>query len=71
MKNWKQKLGSRKFWSAIAGVAVSLCAIFGIGDMTTGQITGVISATGVLVAYILTEGYIDGKTADKNNEKTE
>ncbi len=57
--NWKQKLGSRKLWSAIVGVAVALCAIFGADEMTTGQITGVISAAGVLIAYIFAEGYVD------------
>ncbi len=69
MIDWKKKLASRKFWSALIGVAVSLCAIFGVGDMTTGQISGVISAAGVLVAYILTEGYLDAKNADKENKE--
>ena len=55
----KQKLSSRKFWSAIVGVAVSLAAMFGLDDMTTGQITGLISAVGVLVAYIFAEGMVD------------
>lgn len=68
MQSWKQKLASRKLWSAIVGVAVSLCAIFGIGDMTTGQISGLISAVGVLIAYIFAEGYVDGKNAEKTEE---
>ena len=55
----KQKLSSRKFWSAIIGVAVSLMAMFGIDDMTAGQITGLISAVGVLTAYIFAEGMVD------------
>ena len=55
----KQKLASRKLWSAIAGVVVSLGAMFGIDDMTVGQITALISAIGVLVAYIFAEGMID------------
>ena len=55
----KQKFSSRKFWSAIVGVAVSLAAMFGLDDMTTGQITGLISAVGVLVAYIFAEGLVD------------
>ena len=59
----KQKLSSRKLWSAIAGVAVSLAAMFGLDEMTTGQITGLISAIGVLVAYIFAEGMVD---ASKN-----
>ena len=55
----KKKLSSRKLWSAIVGVAVSLTAMFGIDDMTTGQITSLISAIGVLVAYIFAEGMVD------------
>ena len=55
----KQKLASRKLWSAIAGVAVSLGAMFGIDEMTVGQITALISAIGVLMAYIFAEGMID------------
>ena len=58
-ENIKQKLSSRKFWSALIGVAVSLMAMFGIDDMTAGQITSLISAVGVLVAYILAEGLVD------------
>ena len=55
----KRKLSSRKFWSALVGVSVSLMAMFGIDEMTAGQITGLISAVGVLVAYILAEGMVD------------
>lgn len=65
MQNWKQKLASRKFWSAVVGVAVSLCALFGVGEMTAGQISGLISAVGVLIAYIFAESYVDGKSAEK------
>ena len=68
MKNWKQKLASRKLWSAIVGVAVSLCALFGVGEMTTGQISGLISAVGVLIAYIFAAGYVDGKNAENSAE---
>ena len=60
----KQKLSSRKLWSAIAGVAVSLAAMFGLDEMTTGQITGLISAIGVLVAYIFAEGMVDAGTKE-------
>ena len=55
----KQKLASRKLWTAVAGVVVSLGAMFGIDEMTVGQITALISAIGVLVAYIFAEGLVD------------
>ena len=68
MKNWKSKLASRKFWSAIVGVAVALCAAFGVDEMTTGQITAVITAAGVLVAYIFAESYVDANRSDHSDE---
>ena len=70
MQSWKQKLASRKFWSAVVGVAVSLCALFGVGEMTAGQISGLISAVGVLIAYIFAESYVDGKSAE-NTDKSD
>ena len=70
MQSWKQKLASRKFWSAVVGVAVSLCALFGVGEMTAGQISGLISAVGVLIAYIFAESYVDGKSVE-SADKTE
>ena len=60
----KNKLASRKLWSAITGVAVSLGAMFGIDEMTVGQITALISAAGVLVAYIFAEGMVDAGTRE-------
>lgn len=60
----KNKLASRKLWSAMTGVAVSLCAMFGIDEMTVGQITALISAVGVLVAYIFAEGFIDASKSE-------
>ena len=55
----KLKLSSRKLWSAVIGVAVALSAMFGLDEMTTGQITGLISAIGVLIAYIFAEAQVD------------
>ncbi len=57
--NWKQKLGSRKFWAAIAGVAVSIAAFTAITPETTGQIVAFIGAIGTLVMYMLSEGIAD------------
>lgn len=72
-ENIKRKLSSRKFWSAMIGVAVSLMAMLGTDEMTAGQITGLISAIGVLVAYILAEGMVDAGGNEvrdaKDNEK--
>lgn len=59
MKNWKNKLSSRKFWSAVVGFAVAVAAAFGADEMTTSQISAIITAAGVLVAYIFAESYVD------------
>ena len=57
--NWKRKLTSRKFWAAIVGFITAILIAFKIDNLTVEQVTAVISALGVLVAYILGEGLAD------------
>lgn len=57
--DWKSKLSSRKLWAAIAGFATALAAVLGADDMTAQQIAAVISAVGVMVAYIIGETCVD------------
>lgn len=57
--DWRQKLSSRKFWSAAAGFISSLLVIFRTDDGTISQVTATITAGGVLIAYILGEAIID------------
>lgn len=73
LKSLKAKLSSRKLWSAVVGVAVALSAMFGLDEMTTGQITALISAIGVLVAYIFAEAQVDSAkiTKSEENENTQ
>lgn len=72
MKDWKNKLASRKFWSAVAGFAVSIAAAFGAGEMTVAQISAVITAAGVLVAYIFAESYVDvNRTQNEKDNRNE
>ncbi len=66
--NWKQKLSSRKFWAAVIGFVTALAAVFGISSMTTEQITAVISAIGILAAYIIGESCVD---ASRSTTKAE
>jgi len=65
MKDWKRKLTSRKFWSAVVGFAVALSVAFGADEMTTQQVAAVITAAGVLVAYIFAESYVDASRQDE------
>lgn len=63
--NWKQKLTSRKFWSAVAGFIVPLLLAFGVSDSNITQVTALIMSGGSLIAYILGEGMIDaGRKTD-------
>lgn len=68
--NWKQKLTSRKFWAAIISVVTSLGVIFGIPDITTQQIAGVITAVAALIAYIIGEGIVDAARVSTTTEQT-
>ena len=66
--NWKQKLSSRKLWAAVAAFAVAVCALFGIDELTVERITALISAVGVMIAYIVGESCVD---ASRNKDDTE
>ncbi len=57
--NWKHKLSSRKLWAAVAGFVTAIAAVFGADEMTTQQLAALVSAIGVLVAYIIGESCVD------------
>lgn len=57
--NWKQKLSSRKFWAALAGVIVSAIAFTTATPETTEKIVTFVGMIGVLVTYMLAEGIAD------------
>ena len=57
--DWKRKLSSRKLWAAVAGFVTAIAAVFGADDMTTQQLAALVSAVGVLVAYIIGESCVD------------
>lgn len=66
--DWKRKLSSRKFWALLAAFATSVMAIVGADENTTLQVTGVITAAGACVAYMLAEGIADAGGGDKTEE---
>lgn len=59
MIDWKRKLASRKFWALVAGVATSVLVLFGAGEEVAVKITGLITAVGSVVVYILAEAHVD------------
>ena len=57
--NWKQKLTSRKFWSAVIGFVTAMLVALKIDNLTIEQVVSVVSATSILIAYIIGEGMVD------------
>lgn len=69
--NWKQKLSSRKFWAAVAGFVTAVLVAFNVESGTVEQIAAIVTAGGVLVAYILGESVVDANRdygADKSDD---
>lgn len=70
--NWKQKLTSRKFWAAVTGFITAILIAFNVDSLTIEQVVSVISASAVLIAYIIGEGMVDAARIDServnNNE---
>lgn len=65
--DWKRKLTSRKFWLALVGLATSLLVAFNVDENSIAQVTSIITAAASVVAYILAEGFVDGKSAEGDN----
>lgn len=57
----KRKLTSRKLWVAIANFVTMLIVFITSGDNSTERIYSLIMAGGTMVAYIVGEGFADGK----------
>lgn len=66
--NWKQKLSSRKFWAAVVTFVTAIGVALGWSDLTVEQVTAVVSASGVMIAYILGESYVDANRQSKEEE---
>ena len=65
--DWKRKLSSRKFWAALAGFVGAIAVFCGAGESMITEVTAIISAAGVLIAYILGESMIDSSSADSEH----
>lgn len=77
--NWKQKLSSRKFWAAVVGFVTALLVAFNASEGTVEQVSAVITAGGVLIAYIIGESVVDanrdyqdsGADSDSGDDKND
>ena len=65
--DWVRKLSSRKFWACICGFVTPLLTAFRFSDSDIALVVSIVSSAGCLVAYILSEGYIDAKAAVSGN----
>lgn len=64
--NWKRKLTSRKFWTAVASFVSMMIVATGGAENTATQVTALIMAGASVAAYIIGEGLTDSA-----NVKTE
>lgn len=65
--NWKQKLTSRKFWTAVVTFVTTLLVAFGVPQITVEQVTAIIIAASVMIAYIIGEGLVDAARSEKKD----
>ena len=59
MKTFKDKITSRKFLAAIAGLVTGLAMVFGLDESIISQVSGAVVSVASVIAYIITEGKID------------
>ena len=57
--DWKKKLTSRKFWTAVCSMVANLVIAFGGAEDTAVQITAIIMSAATVIAYIIGEGLVD------------
>ena len=65
MKEFLNKLKSRKFLTCVAGVVMGVCMVFGLDEGAINTIAGAVTALASVIVYIYTEGKIDAKAVDK------
>lgn len=64
-----RKLSSRKFWVCVCGFASSVMAMMKFGESEAALVTSLITSAGCLVAYILSEGYVDASRGDGDGQE--
>ena len=62
--DWKRKLTSRKFWTAIIGFVTPMLLAFGVAENNVTQVVAIIMAGADVVAYIIAEGLVDANNAN-------
>jgi len=67
VKIFLQKITSRKFIAALAGLFTGLAMVFGADKDTVSMISGAVVSLASLVSYIIAEGKIDAAAAKKES----
>lgn len=71
MKEFFNKLKSRKFLTCVAGVVMGICMVFGLDESAVTTIAGAITAVSSIVSYIIAEGKIDEVAVDQIKDATD
>lgn len=66
-----RKLTSRKFWLTVAGLIGAFCAAVGFGDTVAAQVTAIITAGGLIIAYVFGESLTDSAAVKTNDPADE
>lgn len=62
--DWKRKLTSRKFWTAIIGFVTPMLLAFGVAENDVTQVVAIIMSGADVVAYIIAEGLVDANNSN-------
>lgn len=65
MRTFKEKIKSRKFLAAVAGIVTGLAMVFGLDEGTISSVAGAVVSVSSVVAYIITEGKVDAESVKK------
>jgi hypothetical protein len=69
--DWKRKLSSRKLWLAIAGFVSGILIFLGKSEAEATQVSALIMSMASVIAYIVSEGWIDSANAGYEYGKAE
>lgn len=69
--DWKRKLTSRKFWTAVTSFVSMMIVATGGTENTAAQVTALIMAGASVLAYIISEGLTDSANAGSGTDLPE
>jgi len=69
MEKLKQKLSSRKFWTAAVAYATSILTAFNVNHMNIEQVVAIIAGIGALAVYMPAEASVDKTRIEEEAKK--